>query len=49
MASLPKGSEGMSKAGDIPAMTFLPSRDHGRQIYLALQGKEVQKGYYKNF
>lgn len=38
----PKGLESLLKAGDIPAMTFLTSRGHERQIYLALQGRGVQ-------
>lgn len=42
MTSLPKGLESLLKAGDIPAMTFLTSRDHEGQLYLAPQGRGVQ-------
>lgn len=42
MTSSSKGLESLLKAGDIPAMTFLTSRVHEIQIYLALQGREVQ-------
>lgn len=42
MTSSPKGLESLLKAGDIPAMSFITSRDHERQIYLALQGEEYK-------